>query len=110
MSRIVSINDISGGTDDDPIWIHVGDDLAYDVGGSASCGARTILLDLDYEYGQTAKARFDPDAKMPSWSTAPIEEIVNRRAMNDAAESMVNKRVSRLSMLPDVIDEILKEY
>jgi putative hydrolase of the HAD superfamily len=109
-SRIVSSNDISGGTDDDPIWIHVGDDLAYDVGGSASCGARTILLDLDDEYGQTAKARFDPDAKMPSWSTAPIEEIVNRRAMNDAAESMVNKRVSRLSMLPDVIDEILKKY
>ena len=99
----MSINDISGGTDDDPIWIHVGDDLAYDVGGSASCGARTILLDLDDEYGQTAKARFDPDAKMPSWSTASIEEMVNRRAMN---ESMVNKRVSRLSMLPDVFDEI----
>jgi putative hydrolase of the HAD superfamily len=108
-SRIVSSNDSNGDTDDDPIWIHVGDDLAYDVGGSASCGARTILLDLDDDYGQTAKARFDLDAKMPSWSTAPIEEIVNRRAMNDAAESMVNKRVSRLSMLPDVIDEILKE-
>jgi putative hydrolase of the HAD superfamily len=108
-SRIVSSNDSNSDTDDDPIWIHVGDDLAYDVGGSASCGARTILLDLDDDYGQTAKARFDLDAKMPSWSTAPIEEIVNRRAMNDAAESMVNKRVSRLSMLPDVIDEILKE-
>ena len=103
MSRIVSINDISGGTDDDPIWIHVRDDLAYDVGCRASCGARTILLVLDDEYGQTAKARFDPDAKMPSWSTASIEEMVNRRAMN---ESMVNKRVSRLSMLPDVFDEI----
>ena len=65
-----------------------------------------LHFDLDDEYGQTAKARFDPDAKMPSWSTAPIEEIVNRRAMNDAAESMLNKRVSRLSMLPDVFDEI----
>ena len=31
----------------EPVWIHIGDDLAYDVGGSASCGARTILLDLD---------------------------------------------------------------
>ncbi|KAL3782377.1 hypothetical protein ACHAW5_001118 [Stephanodiscus triporus] len=32
------------------------DDLAYDVSGSASCGARTILLNLDNKYGQTAKA------------------------------------------------------
>ena len=41
-----------------PLWIHVGDDLAYDVGGSAACGARTVLLDLDEEYGQTANKRF----------------------------------------------------
>ena len=102
-------DDDGGGIGGDPIWIHVGDDLAYDVGGSASCGARTILLDLDDEYGQTAKRRFGPDARMPSWSTNPPEEIVRRRAMNDAAENMVNKRVSRLSMLPDAIDEILKE-
>ncbi|KAL3827147.1 hypothetical protein ACHAXA_006702 [Cyclostephanos tholiformis] len=94
---------------DDPIWIHVGDDLAYDVGGSASCGAKTILLDLDDDYGQTAKSRFDHDARMPSWSTAPMEEIIRRRVMNDAAEEMVNKRLSRLSMLSDAIDEILEE-
>jgi FMN phosphatase YigB (HAD superfamily) len=106
-SGVSSDNDDDG--DDDPIWIHVGDDLAYDVGGSASCGARTILLDLDDEYGQTAKARFGPDARMPSWSTAPMEEIIHRRSMNDAAEGMVNKRVPRLSMLCDAIDEILKE-
>mmetsp|Transcript_40922 Transcript_40922/g.73767 ORF Transcript_40922/g.73767 Transcript_40922/m.73767 type:complete len:432 (+) Transcript_40922:155-1450(+) len=96
---------------DTPLWIHVGDDLAYDVGGSASCGAKTILLDLDEEYGQTAKVRFDldgPEARMPSWNTASEEEITNRKAMNDAAESVVDKRVSRLSMLPDAIDDILK--
>jgi len=94
--------------DSDPIWVHVGDDLAYDVGGSASCGARTVLLDLDEEYGQTAKVRFGPNGSMPSWNTALEDEIVNRQAMNDAAESMVDKRVSRLSMLPDAIDDILK--
>eukprot|EP00571_Detonula_confervacea_P016439 CAMPEP_0172302834 /NCGR_PEP_ID=MMETSP1058-20130122/4485_1 /TAXON_ID=83371 /ORGANISM="Detonula confervacea, Strain CCMP 353" /LENGTH=426 /DNA_ID=CAMNT_0013013467 /DNA_START=38 /DNA_END=1318 /DNA_ORIENTATION=+ len=93
---------------DRPLWIHVGDDLAYDVGGSASCGAKTILLDLDEEYGQTAKVRFSPNAQMPSWNTASDEEIVNRKAMNDAAEGMVDKRVTRLTMLPDAIDEILK--
>lgn len=102
----------SGKTDDNeedaPLWIHVGDDLAYDVGGSASCGAKTILLDLDEEYGQTAKIRFGPNAQMPSWNTASEEEIKNRQAMNDAAEGMLDKRVTRLSMLPDAIDEILK--
>ena len=36
--------------DDTPLWIHVGNDLAYNVGESASCGATTILLDLDKEY------------------------------------------------------------
>jgi FMN phosphatase YigB (HAD superfamily) len=97
------------GDNDDPLWIHVGDDLAYDVGGSASCGARTVLLDLDEEYGQTAKVRFSgTSTMMPSWNTASEEELANRNAMNEAAECMVDKRVSRLSMLPDAIDEILK--
>ena len=41
--------------DDTPLWIHVGDDQAYNVGGSALCGAKTILLDLDVDYGQMAK-------------------------------------------------------
>lgn len=91
---------------EEPVWIHVGDDLAYDVGGSASCGAKTILLDLDEEYGQTAKLRFR--GVMPAWNTASKEELANRKAMNDAAEEMVDKRVSRMSMLPDAIDEILK--
>ena len=103
-----------GGVDDAdadrPAWIHVGDDLAYDVGGSASCGADTVLLDLDKEYRQTAKTRFlwGAEAVMPSWNTASEEEIANRKAMNDAAEMMVDKRVSRLSMLADAIEEILK--
>lgn len=97
-----------GESDNEPIWIHVGDDLAYDVGGSASCGARTVLLDLDEEYGQTAKLRFGPGARTPSWNTALEEEIANRKAMNDAAEGAVDKRVSRLTMLPDAVDEILK--
>jgi len=91
-----------------PVWIHVGDDLAYDVGGSASCGARTVLLDLDEDYGQTAKLRFGPDAPAVPWCTASADEIADRRAMNRAAESRVDKRVSRLSVLPDVINDILR--
>ena len=93
---------------DEPVWIHIGDDLAYDVGGSASCGAKTILLDLDEEYGQTAKRRFGENPIMPAWNTASAEELANRKAMNEAAENMVDKRVSMLSMLPDAVEEILK--
>lgn len=90
-----------------PLWIHVGDDLAYDVGGSATCGARTVLLDLDEEYGQTANKRFGSGLeRLPAWSTALGGD--RRKAMNDAAESQVDKRVSRLSMLPDAVDDILR--
>lgn len=64
------------------------------------------VLHLDEEYGQTAKLRFR--GVMPAWNTASKEELANRKAMNDAAEEMVDKRVSRMSMLPDAIDEILK--
>lgn len=95
--------------DDDksPVWIHVGDDLAYDVGGSASCGAKTILLDLDEEYGQTAKLRFPPYNTIPAWNTASDEEIAKRTEMNLEAEKCVDKTISRLSLLPDAVDEIL---
>lgn len=111
LDRVIDENDDDDDDNDDrPAWIHVGDDLAYDVGGSASCGADTILLDLDQAYRQTAKTRFlwGSEAVMPSWNTASGEEIAKRKAMNDAAEMMVDKRVSRLSMLSDAIEEILK--
>lgn len=101
-----SVVDMDGG---EPVWIHIGDDLAYDVGGSASCGAKTILLDLDEEYGQSAKLRFGENPVIPSWSTSSAEELANRAAMNKAAEDKVDMRVSMFSMLPDAIDEILKE-
>ena len=101
-----SVNEMDGG---EPVWIHIGDDLAYDVGGSASCGAKTILLDLDEEYGQSAKLRFGENPTIPMWSTASAEELPNREAMNKAAEDKVDMRVSMFSMLPDAIDEILKE-
>jgi hypothetical protein len=52
------------------LWVHVGDDLAYDVGGSAQCGAKTVYVELADKYGQTVRHGFDPTSykKSPSWS------------------------------------------
>jgi len=44
---------------------------------------------------------------MLSWNTASENEIATRKGMNDAAQTMVDKRVSSLSMLPYAIDELL---
>lgn len=90
------------------VWIHVGDDLAYDVGGSAQSGARTILVELDEKYQQTARLRF-VENKQPYWSTASDRELAQRQKMNEAAEAMLDKRVSFLTRLPEAINEILDE-
>ena len=46
---------------------------------------------------------------MPSWNTALGEESTNCKAMNNAAESVVDRRMSRLNMFPDAVDEIWRE-
>jgi len=90
------------------IWIHVGDDLAYDVSGSASCGAKTIMMELADKYGQTARHRFTLD-KQPSWSVTMDAELETHRKMNLNAEEHVDKRVGYISGLKDAINEILAE-
>lgn len=90
----------------DAVWIHVGDDLAYDVGGSSSCGAKTIYLELDEKYGQTARTRFD-GREQPSWSTSSEEEIQKRNVMNEAALERVDAKIAFLTRLPEAINDIL---
>lgn len=90
-------------------WIHVGDDLAYDVGGAAQCGAKTILVELAEKYGQTARHRFDADNDQPSWSTTSRLELEKRKIMNAAAEEKVNRKIAFLSRLPEAINDILNE-
>eukprot|EP00550_Attheya_septentrionalis_P002135 CAMPEP_0198291256 /NCGR_PEP_ID=MMETSP1449-20131203/8846_1 /TAXON_ID=420275 /ORGANISM="Attheya septentrionalis, Strain CCMP2084" /LENGTH=405 /DNA_ID=CAMNT_0043989873 /DNA_START=109 /DNA_END=1326 /DNA_ORIENTATION=+ len=89
------------------IWIHVGDDLGYDVGGSAACGAKTVLADYFDEYEQTAKKRYDPDFLMPAWSNSPEVELQKRQDLNEKARARVTAKIDRISELPVAISEIL---
>lgn len=94
-------------TYDDRCWIHVGDDLAYDVGGSAACGAKTIYAELDpTRYHQTARHRYD-GGEAPAWSTTPEKELKERAEMAKAAEAKVNVRLKYMSLLPEAIQDIL---
>jgi len=95
--------------DPNKVWIHVGDDLAYDVGGSAQSGAKTILVELDEKYGQTARLRFEKDyAHQPKWSTSSARELEMRKVMNEFAEEKVDVRISFMTRLPEAINDILE--
>lgn len=95
-------------TYDDLAWIHVGDDLAFDVGGSAACGAKTILVELPKSLGQTAPFRFDTSVKQPAWSTTSMSELEARIAMNEKAEGKVDVEINTMERLPIAINEILQ--
>jgi len=87
-------------------WVHVGDDLANDVGASAKCGAYAIWVDLDDEYNQAASSKREPHAAQPAWSTATKEELEKRKEMNQQAQQYVSARVTKLAKLPNAIQSI----
>mmetsp|Transcript_17902 Transcript_17902/g.44242 ORF Transcript_17902/g.44242 Transcript_17902/m.44242 type:complete len:218 (+) Transcript_17902:918-1571(+) len=95
-------------TYDDLAWIHVGDDLAFDVGGSAACGAKTVLVELPRSVGQTAPFRFDLSVQQPAWSTTSRKELEARIAMNEKARPKVNAEINTMERLPIAINEILR--
>jgi len=80
-------------------WIHIGDDLTNDVGASAKCGARSIWVDLEEFYGQTASKRV-PNSVQPIWSSITEEELKRRQMLDEKAILLMSKRVTNLSMLP----------
>lgn len=96
-------------SDPNKVWIHVGDDLAYDVGGASSCGAKTILVELADKYGQTARHRFDDSREQPSWSTTLSDELRARKRMNESAKKYVDAKISFMTRLPEAINDILLE-
>lgn len=91
------------------VWIHVGDDLAYDVGGSSQCGAKTILVELADKYGQTARHRFNSNREQPKWSVSTQDELKQRAVMNEAAKEFVNERLEYWHLLPELVNKIVTE-
>eukprot|EP00557_Chaetoceros_sp_GSL56_P003980 CAMPEP_0176502452 /NCGR_PEP_ID=MMETSP0200_2-20121128/14764_1 /TAXON_ID=947934 /ORGANISM="Chaetoceros sp., Strain GSL56" /LENGTH=275 /DNA_ID=CAMNT_0017901531 /DNA_START=235 /DNA_END=1062 /DNA_ORIENTATION=- len=89
----------------DICWIHIGDDLANDVGGSAKCGARSIWVDLEECYGQSASKRV-ANSVQPIWSSATEDELKARESMDQNAKLLMSKRVTNLSLIPIAIQEI----
>jgi len=82
-------------------WVHVGDDLANDVGASASCGAKAVWLieeSLEDETGEV----------VPSWSTATNEELEKRAKLDEMARQYVSAKIDKLDELPSVIMGILE--
>ena len=109
LNKEVKNNSNSDSNDDEDVewvWVHVGDDLAYDVGGSATTGAKTVLVELADEYGQTARLRMEGNC--PSWSTESEEQMANHQKMSMNASDKVDAKISTLGQLPEVISELLK--
>ena len=86
-------------------WVHVGDDLANDVGASAACGAKAVWYDMDDEEGEGEKE----EGTTPFYSTASAEEIERRKRMAAQAEALVTERISTLAQLPTAIENILSD-
>ena len=80
-------------------WIHVGDDLANDVGASAECGAKSIWF----------TAEEDNESEPPIWSTATEEELQRRAAMGEMARGHVSAKICSLDELPGAIFEVVSQ-
>ena len=99
------------------VWIHVGDDVAYDCGGAGRCGARTVLAELAQKYGQTERLRGAGGGEgggggaptQPEWDLESKAEVEQRAKMNQAAEGQVDAKVAFLNLLPDVINDLVEE-
>ena len=79
-------------------WLHVGDDLANDVGASAACGAKAVWFTMETE----------EENDIPVWSTATQEELQKRAALDEVAKEHVSVQISSMKQLPDAVVEVLK--
>ena len=87
---------------DTHIWVHVGDCLANDVGGSAKMGAYAVWVDLDDLKEEVANL-----GNQPKWSTAPAKDVSSRRKLAEKSRGFVSEKITSLMQLPIVLDKIL---
>jgi FMN phosphatase YigB (HAD superfamily) len=80
-------------------WIHVGDDLANDVGASAQIGAKTIWF--------TSNVDEKGEKGIGFWSTATPEEMKKREEMDALAMQFVDEEIYGLDQLVVAIGRIL---
>ena len=80
-------------------WVHVGDDLANDVGASARCGARTVWFAM--------KDRSNEVSEPSTWSTSTPEEFVKRLELSKRAQAHVGAQIGTLVELPGAIATVL---
>lgn len=99
---------LSGVSNSEGIWCHVGDCLANDVGASAECGAKAIWMCLGDDEDAAASRLLDPKM-VPEWSTAPKEEIEKRAKQVEAGMTKVTAKIRTLSELPDAVADILRD-
>ena len=89
-------------------WIHVGDDLANDVGASAACGAKAIWMCVkEEEMGKPNDGKPAVKGKTFFTSTASKEEQIAREKLARDAYASVSAKISSLAELPDAIRSVL---
>jgi len=84
-------------------WIHVGDDLANDVGASAACGAKTIWFTGANSNGA------DGEKGVGFWSTATPDEMKMRQELDELAKQFTDAEIYALNGLSDAIRNILNK-
>ncbi|CAB9516891.1 expressed unknown protein [Seminavis robusta] len=82
------------------VWIHVGDCLANDVGASSDVGAKAIWV---------APSEEPEDGEQPSWSTATAKDLKERAKLMEAARSKMSGKVTNLSQLTTVVQDIVSK-
>lgn len=84
---------------DDNVWVHVGDDLAKDIGASARQGALPIWVQINERLSD----------KPPSYSTATKQEAGRYAKLAQYARSNIDVKVETLHDMPIAVERKLLE-
>lgn len=111
LMKYEELTSCSGCPESDLVWVHVGDDLANDVGASAKCGAKAVWFVMPHteDTASSLAGMKAATATQPSWSTASQEEVEKRKKMAVLARNSVSAKIEALGNLPYAVNSILCE-